>query len=373
MKVLLNSSLSFMVIILLALLLLHCQTSWGRVRLDNKKERSDPPCKTRWLEVVMGGGSSSLSLSSPNYPAAYDYHTSCGWFIRPTSRGVVSRLTCPSFELQKVKKDGRCPDYLKVNQVKYCGHNNPRSITITNVTMIKVAFHTNGKKNYGGFQCTVTTTNPNTDKCACSVLSDGGKRKGVKEGQQQQHPWLAYLVPVHGTTSDIFCTASVVSERFLLTSAACASRIKYNKYNYEVLVGPTTSMRLAIRKVFLHPGYIPDVAHSEGNVALIYLKEWVQFGDVLVPVCLPSSHYHFQSGPATFSGWGHKASGRPEVLQIETIPWENCTQGFQKKGCVSVTCLAVWSNPIPSTTTTQHKHRPAQTQGQPHSQPVSFR
>ncbi|KAK4291563.1 hypothetical protein Pmani_035623 [Petrolisthes manimaculis] len=266
----------------------------------------------------MGGGQSSpLTLSSPNYPAAYDYHTSCGWFIRPSSRRVVSRFTCPSFELQKMKQDGRCPDYLKVNQVKYCGHNPPRSITITNVTLIKVAFHTNGNRNYGGFQCTVTTTNPNTDKCACSVLPDGGKRKGVKkkkEGQQQQHPWLASLVPTHGTTSDIFCSASVISERFLLTSAACAFKIKYNKYNYEVLItGTTTSMRLAIRKVFLHPDYIPDVAHSESNVGLIYLKEAIQFGSVtmVVPVCLPSTRYHFHSGPATFSGWGREAQHRP--------------------------------------------------------------
>lgn len=73
-------------------------------------------------------------------------------------------------------------------------------------------------------------------------------------------------------------------------------RIKYNKHNYAVIVGAghdEAAMRLSIRRVFLHPASMFGLPRSDANLALINLKEPVDFRSGLAkPVCLPLSPAH---------------------------------------------------------------------------------
>lgn len=114
---------------------------------------------------------------------------------------------------------------------------------------------------------------------------------------------------VYGNDSQAFCSASVVRERWVLTSATCAARIKYNKYNYAVMVGMghgKTGVRHSIRQVFLHPSSLVGLPHPKANLALIHLKQAIAFQKgATQPVCLPLSPAHHRPAPGSpaWQGW----------------------------------------------------------------------
>lgn len=91
-----------------------------------------------------------------------------------------------------------------------------------------------------------------------------------------------------------------------------AHRIKYNKHNYAVIIGAGqggAGTRLTIRRVFLHPESLFGLRQSHANLALIHLKEPVDFRSWAArPVCLPLSPAHhrpalgFEGSGATI-GW----------------------------------------------------------------------
>ncbi|XP_045104661.1 transmembrane protease serine 11D-like [Portunus trituberculatus] len=248
----------------------------------------------RWMEVA---GGDTLTLTSPNFPASYDYFSLCGWTIWPTSRNVVLKLRCDNFYLQE-SKNGICRDFLRIQQVKYCGSNIPVFST-RNITKLSITFHSNGRLNYPGFQCSLTASNPNTQQCVCG--EPGSTRA-------EDAPWLAALVAANG--SQAFCSASIVREHWVLTSATCAVRIKHNKYNYAVRVGMDQDtgggMLIPIRRVVLHPASFHGLPHTDANLALIHLKQAITFQNgVALPVCLPLSpaHHRPASPSPKWRGW----------------------------------------------------------------------
>ncbi|XP_050728653.1 serine protease 30-like [Eriocheir sinensis] len=270
---------------------------------DNKELR----CGRGWRWVEVAGGD-TITLTSPNYPAAYDYYRTCGWNFLPTSRNVILKLRCDSFHLQESNKHGICPDFLRVQRKKHCGTSKP-VITATNITKLGISFHSNGRLNYPGFRCTLTATNPNIQRCVC----------GDTDGREAaEAPWVSSLV--FGDDSQPYCSASVVRERWVLTSATCAARIKYNKHNYAVIVGAGqggAGKRLPIRRVFLHPASLFGLPRSDANLALIHLKEPVDFrGGVARPVCLPLSPAHHRPalGFEAWQGWRGSEVEKQECL-----------------------------------------------------------
>ncbi|KAG7174410.1 Plasma kallikrein-like 2, partial [Homarus americanus] len=300
-------------------------------------------CRQPLEEVVVGGGT-SLILTSPNFPAAYDYRTKCGWTIRPTSRNVVLALSCDTFVLQEPSSSG-----------EYCGSNIPLSITTTNITRFRVTFKTNGQKNFKGFHCTVRTSNPNTDHCSCGVRGQARSSPTQERVGHWEFPWLAALVKAK--TSIPFCGASVISERWVLTSAACAERVKYNKYNYEVIVGGHNLSVTApgqtgqpIRKVFIHPRY------NSG----LYLKEVIVFrgsrmGVVKegpLPVCLPDldAHTNLTSYRAILTGWGtgEETTGVVRKVVVRTMNGSTCLQRYQGHN-VSISDSSLCAAPVSET------------------------
>ncbi|XP_071532736.1 serine protease 30-like [Panulirus ornatus] len=298
---------------------------------------------------------SSLTLASPNYPAAYDYRTKCGWIIKPTSRNVVLTLRFDTFDLQPVNIAGKCPDFLKLNRTRYCGNNIPRIITATNVTRYKVIFKTNGGQNYKGFQCTVTANNPNTDNCSCGDRGQARRSPKDLSVAKAEFPWQAALVVTN--TSEPFCGASIIYEHWLLTSAACAQRIKHNKCNYNVIVGTHNlsvaapeHTRLPIRKVVIHPGYDIGETHSKHNVALIRLKTAIPFQRRdAAPVCLPHPNTDYTNQTAILTGWGTDtgSSRVVEKVAVRTVGRSACAQQYNGRGVVITTdwlCAAAPDN-----------------------------
>ncbi|XP_069939815.1 serine protease 33-like [Cherax quadricarinatus] len=260
-----------------------------------------------------------MSITSPNYPAAYDYHTKCGWLLKPTSRKVVVTMSCQVFDLEGVNNAGECSDFLKIQRMKYCGSGIPQSIIATNITRFKVIFKTNQRGNYKGFQCTVKATNPNTDHCSCGI---SGKTTSVSEKVEPgEFPWQAALVAVKEPATP-FCGASVIHESWVLTSATCAHRMKYNKYNYEVVVGghiidaaATRLVHAPVRRILIHPRYHPDV--TENNVALVHLKEALTFSsDGVLPVCLPHPLTNYTTHTAILAGWGAETGTSPVLRKV---------------------------------------------------------
>ncbi|XP_063866878.1 ovochymase-2-like [Scylla paramamosain] len=270
----------------------------------------------RWMEVA---GGDTLTLTSPNYPASYDYFSHCGWTIWPTSRNVILKLRCDTFYLQE-SKNGICHDFLRIQQVKYCGSNTPVFST-KNITKLGITFHSNGRLNYPGFQCSLTASNPNTQHCVCGKQASSGAKVA---------PWLAVLVLVN--SSQAFCSASIVREHWVLTSATCAARIKHNKYNYAVRVGigqDTGSVLIPIRRVLLHPASLHGLSHTDANLALIHLKQAITFRNgAALPVCLPLSpaHHRPASGSPKWQGWRGAEVEEQECLPDHQGPAWLCGQ-----------------------------------------------
>ncbi|KAG0713446.1 Protein LIAT1 [Chionoecetes opilio] len=216
--------------------------------------------------------------------------------VTPTSRNVNLELRCDTFHLQE-SKNGRCQDFVRIQRVKYCGSNIP-VISTHNVTKLAITFHSNGRFNYPGFRCSLTASNPNMQHCVCGKQGGNGTDKA---------PWVAALV--YANESQPFCTASIVRETWVLTSATCAARIKHNKDNYAVMVGVSQGrggVRVPIRKVFLHPASLHGHPHTQANLALIHLKQPITFrSGEAQPVCLPlnPAHHRPASGSPAWQGW----------------------------------------------------------------------
>lgn len=192
---------------------------------------------------------------------------------------------------------------------RYCGSSFPVFST-KNRKRLDITFHSNGRFNYPGFQCSLTASNPNTQHCVCGEQGNSGA---------EEAPWIAVLVRANGTQA--FCSASIVREHWVLTSATCAARIKYNKYNYAVRVGigqGTGGVLIPIRRVLLHPASLLGLSHTDANLALIHLKQAITFhSGVVLPVCLSlSPAYHRPaSGSPKWQGWRGT-----EVEEHECLP-----------------------------------------------------
>ncbi|XP_064079741.1 enteropeptidase-like [Macrobrachium nipponense] len=289
-------------------------TGAAELLVENRDEIS-PRCVYPVRKIPVSG-KTSLTLMSPNFPASYEYNTRCGWSLRPVSKSVSLRLNCDAFHLQGINDVGRCPDFLEIMETRYCGSEPPRNITATNLKRLKIVFKSNARDNYKGFKCTVEGTNSNTQGCSCGTGGGGPPESppqptGSPTNNSSFTPWVAAIVKAD--TDVPFCSASVIFEDWLLTSASCVERIKYNKYNYAVFVGArnvtsdTRSRNLhQIKRVLIHHDYNSDRTTLSGSdIGLVQLTAPVDFRTQNIrPICLPGDPSLELTGRrAVFTGW----------------------------------------------------------------------
>lgn len=145
------------------------------------------------------------------------------------------------------------------------------------------------------------------------------------------------------------CGASIVENRWIITAAHCIEESGYYTDNnnpgddWAVVIGmdklnynhdgknnnrQTDGKRYLLKKIIVHPEYIfTYITHSD--VALLQLREDIQFGDDVQPICLPSGREPAHGEHCHITGWGF-THGKGEVLSHHlrhaTIPMVNFGQ-----------------------------------------------
>uniref|UniRef100_A0A3Q3GI24 Protein Z, vitamin K-dependent plasma glycoprotein a n=1 Tax=Labrus bergylta TaxID=56723 RepID=A0A3Q3GI24_9LABR len=165
------------------------------------------------------------------------------------------------------------------------------------------------KPGYTSYECSCARgwrlSSSDRNKCEPAVKNPCGKVKSLSRWTTRQEtnigsnyegltctstecPWQALL---KSTESAGFCSGVILKENLVLTSAQCA-----NKYrSFQVAVGKRSSdyengeQTLYVHLIHVHPRYVEG--RPENDLALIELRDRIQFKDQVVAACLPERDF----------------------------------------------------------------------------------
>ncbi|KAB7496431.1 Serine protease easter [Armadillidium nasatum] len=136
-----------------------------------------------------------------------------------------------------------------------------------------------------------------------------------KKTQPHAHPWNIAMY----NNGRFHCGGTLISSRHILTAAHCViksrrrpEKLKLSIGDWDInsnLDGP--SLQGEIVKIVTHPGYSTHTLKYD--VAVLTLKENVQFTDTIVPICLPEADFDLEGQLITVSGWGRDERKPPSV------------------------------------------------------------
>ncbi|CAL4124214.1 unnamed protein product, partial [Meganyctiphanes norvegica] len=289
--------------------------------------RNTLTCSKKTVKTTLAPGESAI-IQTPNYPSDYNSKSKCQWKIKSTTDITI---TCVDFTLQSSNKRGKCADALMLDGKKFCG----TSLTsYSGGTSIKAVFKSNKKKNYSGFSCyatadsgtTVTTTTPSGD-CKCGQANKASRIVGGVETEVNEYPWQAAMI--YSGYTQVFCGASVIGTKHILTAAHCTQAVTDYSLSYQVLTGAHDLTNAASSQLIFnaatfiqHSDY--DSSTFDNDISIIVLSNSIDFTSSDVrPICLPYSDADaYDSVTATVSGWGTTSSGgsQPDVLMEVDVP-----------------------------------------------------
>lgn len=173
----------------------------------------------------------------------------------------------------------------------------------------------------------------NPRECGRRVL-DSSRIVGGTDAAVGAWPWLVSLY----YNEKQVCGASLVNNEWLVSAAHCVygrnlvpSKWKANlgMHNSANLSYSQTETRL-IDQIIINPHYNKRTKNSD--IAMMHLKDKVNYTDYIQPVCLPGSLQDFPSGlNCSIAGWGRTQSQGPipNILQEAQVPLitnEKCQQ-----------------------------------------------
>ncbi|KAG5308496.1 SP34 protease, partial [Acromyrmex insinuator] len=208
----------------------------------------------------------------------------------------------------------------------YCG-NEPFSIESTGRFMtieLSTSFWSSGVK----FLCELQAINEtdDNDSCRCGWKKPtkivGGMDTGVNE-----YPMMAGLVD--SLQVEVFCGATIISERHVLTAAHCLgnadpSTVGVLVGDYDLTTGADTnaSRLYTVSRFYVHPLYNTE-APAQNDIAVVMVNSVISFSEEVGPACLPFEHQFdsFAGSYVDLLGWGlTEFSGmKSNTLQKVTI------------------------------------------------------
>ncbi|XP_026824502.1 venom serine protease 34 isoform X1 [Ooceraea biroi] len=307
-----------------------------------------------------------------DYPNASNGRQYCKWKAESDYR---VKLSCNIFEIPWHVKCAFDSLTVKVDEsvaFSYCG-NDTFSVESTGKTMtivLSTAFWSSGVKFLCELQALEEVEKDYNCRCGWKKPTKivGGVETGVNE-----YPMMAGLVDPF--RREVYCGASVISQRHVLTAAHCVINRDANKVG--VLVGDhdlttgadTNASRLYVADEFnIHPLY--NDTSLENDIAVVTVNGIINFSEEVGPACLPFQHQSdsFAGNYVDLLGWGTTEFGgmRPDTLQkvmVSVISYQDChrsypnlsygqlcTYGRNKDAC-QVTLLfdsggpVLWQNP----------------------------
>ncbi|XP_076824954.1 plasminogen-like [Clavelina lepadiformis] len=174
--------------------------------------------------------------------------------------------------------------------------------------------------------CSDITPQPSTLDCGKTkspiVLDETYRIVGGIESYPGSLPWQ---VALHYSGNNVlFCGASIISNRWIITAAHCISNPgnpssyygyvgKHQKYQRE-----DSEKRLEFSRIFKHLDY--NSASIENDITLMKFTETLEFTDFIQPVCIPNKPTP-NNKMTIVSGWGtSQGTGSTNVLRQASVP-----------------------------------------------------
>ncbi|XP_058036451.1 prostasin [Ahaetulla prasina] len=150
-----------------------------------------------------------------------------------------------------------------------------------------------------------------------------GRIVGGSNAQNGQWPWQANL----NFNGHHACGATLIAPQWLVSAAHCFP--KGNDIQlYEVTLGsyqlknPSPDIQVTqIDQVVKHPDFNEDEG-SQGDIALVKLKDSIPYSRTIRPICLPASSVSFPQGmTCTVTGWGnvHESTSLPSPMTLQQL------------------------------------------------------
>ncbi|XP_072395679.1 serine protease gd-like isoform X2 [Diabrotica undecimpunctata] len=141
----------------------------------------------------------------------------------------------------------------------------------------------------------------------CGVQDKGIQNRilGATDTKLGQYPWLVAFFWQRGFEYKYKCSATLISNKHVLTAARCFEYNNGQVVNIEEIFLVMGTNNLAkwntngavtsrAKRVDVHPKYKTNSESADGDIAIILLDRPVQFTDVLSPVCLWNGDINLQ-------------------------------------------------------------------------------
>merc|ERR1719447_1479781 len=130
------------------------------------------------------------------------------------------------------------------------------------------------------------------------------------------------------SSSNAFCGASIIHERWILTASHCAdvmstsNVVVVGEHKWSSSSDTSATEKYAIEQILMNPNY--DSSTLQNDVALIKLARALTFdaNNNVAPVCPPDENNQYENVNAIVTGWGTLASGgsQPDELMEVVVP-----------------------------------------------------
>uniref|UniRef100_A0AB38ZEL7 Venom S1 protease 21 n=1 Tax=Oncocephalus sp. TaxID=2944721 RepID=A0AB38ZEL7_9HEMI len=175
--------------------------------------------------------------------------------------------------------------------------------------------------------------------CKCGWANKSPARiVGGHEVAPNQYPFVAYFKIKHDSRP--LCGATIISPYHLLTAAHCTSGFEGMPLvgvvgDHDVTRNDETAFtqEIEVEQIINHENYDND--HLLHDIAIIVLKNQINFNDAVGPVCLPSARINLDGKYAKFMGWGNLRSKgqKSPVLRhvtVKGIPLDICSEVYRQ-------------------------------------------
>ncbi|EDV92748.1 serine protease easter [Drosophila grimshawi] len=182
----------------------------------------------------------------------------------------------------------------------------------------------------------------------------------VTETKIKEYPWLALIEYTKPTQDKLHaCGGVLISERYILTAAHCATSTVISNLGWRItnvrlgewdtLTNPDCHVTnngagetvcappyqdVPIEEIIVHPSYNKDGVSQMHDIAMIRLKDPVQFSDFLQPICLPNKQLDADElvGLVTeVAGWQAKSSSRMKKSEVIITAFEKCQKKYAER------------------------------------------
>merc|ERR1712013_569929 len=238
-----------------------------------------------------------------------------------------------TFKTQKGKKGDKLTITANGKSKAYCKKQKKGQPKVSSTGDLSLVFTSDkSKKSAAGAVCKVKcieaagggTGGTSSSDCTCGLAKRKSRIVGGVVTEVNEYPWQVGIVDKGYT--DVWCGASLISDRWILTAAHCTRGEKAG--NIQALLGEhdyssnkeTEMIRVGIADIINHPDYHHQT--TDIDFSLLKMKKTIDFSKYshIRPICLPAdASQDYTDFTATVSGWGTLSSGGSSSKKLREV------------------------------------------------------